>query len=100
MRAVVCTVLLVSLALLLLLGPAAGFDLTMGDQYSFAEYLRDFPEKQYAADAGELAMREAVFEKRLAKIKHHNTHLAGKTKGYRKVEKEGFAWWWWWWSCC
>lgn len=89
------SVLLASLALLLL-GPAAGFDLTMADEYTFADYLVDFPEKQY--DAGELAMREAIFEKRLAEIKHHNTHLAGKTKGYRKVErKRGLQGWW---SCC
>lgn len=30
-------------------------------------------------------MREAVFERRVAAIKHHNTHLAGKSKTYRKV---------------
>ena len=57
---------------------------TTEDEYTFEDYLADFPDKSYA-DAAERALREAVFAKRLAAIQHHNTHLAGKSKGYRKV---------------
>lgn len=83
------TILASSLALLALLGAAAAglsFDLTNADMYTFEDYLLDFPEKQYQ-DAVEQAMREAIFQRRLAEIQHHNTHLAGKSKGYRKVMK-------------
>lgn len=30
-------------------------------------------------------MRQAIFERNVAAVKHHNTHLAGKSKTYRKV---------------
>lgn len=62
-------------------------DRTTEDEYTFEQYLLDFP-KSYA-DAAERALRQAVFEKRLHEIKHHNTHLAGKSKGYRKVRALG-----------
>lgn len=85
MRRAVVFRALASLALLAAgAGFAAAFDLTMKDTYTWRDYQADFPEKRYA-DAAEAAMREAIFERRVAEIKHHNTHLAGKTKRYRKV---------------